>query len=218
MFSGITQGLFAVKSLLKRPKLLQYSVVLNEDLTKDLKIGASVAIDGVCQTVVDVQGFEVSFEAMQETLAKTTLNELFINRQVSVERSLRLGDELGGHALSGHVFETAIITDKRITDNNLCLTIQCSKACFAFVKPKGYIAVDGSSLTIGLTDKKQFSFEIYLIPETLRRTNFSHKNIGDTVNLEPDMKIMILVEALRDYFSNIEDRLKKIEIELKTIQ
>mgnify|MGYP003529803896 FL=1 len=86
------------------------------------------------------------------------------------------------------------------------------------MKHKCYIAVDGSSLTIGLTDKKQFSFEIYLIPETLRRTNFSHKNIGDTVNLEPDMKIMILVEALRDYFSNIEDRLKKIEIELKTIQ
>ena len=91
MYSGITQGLFVVKSLTKRPGLFHYSVVLNEELAKDLKIGASVSIDGVCQTVVAKQGFEVSFDAMQETLAKTTLNELFIDRQVSVERSLAFG-------------------------------------------------------------------------------------------------------------------------------
>lgn len=218
MFSGITQGLFTVKSLLKQPGLLRYSVVFNEALLKDLKIGASVAIDGVCQTVVGIQGTTVSFEVIQETLTKTTLHELFINRQVSVERSLGFGDELGGHALSGHVFESASILDKKITDNNLCLTIQCSKACFAFVKPKAYIAVDGSSLTIGLIDKKRHSFEIHLIPETLRRTNFANKNIGDKVNLEPDMKIMVLVEAVQDYFVSIEDRLKKIEAKLKTIQ
>jgi riboflavin synthase len=218
MFSGITQGLFAVKSLVKRPGLLQYSVVLNQDLIKDLAIGASVAIDGVCQTVVGIQGLIVSFEAIQETLTKTTLNELFINRQLSVERSMRCGDELGGHELSGHVFETAAIVDKKITDNNLSLTIQCSKACFAFIKPKAYIAVDGSSLTIGLIDKKQGSFSIHLIPETLRRTNFANKNIGDKVNLEPDMKIMVLLEMAQDYFSNIEDRLKKIETRLASIE
>lgn len=217
MFSGITQGLFTVKSLVKRPGLLQYSVVLNQDLIKDLTIGASVAIDGVCQTVVGIQGLVVSFEAIQETLTKTTLNALFINRQLSVERSMRCGDELGGHELSGHVFETAVIVDKRTTDNNLCLTIQCSKACFAFIKPKAYIAVEGSSLTIGLINKKQCSFEIHLIPETVRRTNFANKNIGDKVNLEPDMKIMMLQEAAQDYFLSIEERLKKIEARLATI-
>jgi riboflavin synthase len=131
---------------------------------------------------------------------------------------MRCGDELGGHELSGHVFETAAIVDKKITDNNLSLTIQCSKACFAFIKPKAYIAVDGSSLTIGLIDKKQGSFSIHLIPETLRRTNFANKNIGDKVNLEPDMKIMVLLEMAQDYFSNIEDRLKKIETRLASIE
>lgn len=215
MYSGITQGLFEVKSIVKRKGLLHYKVVLNEELAKGLKVGASVSIDGVCQTVVAKRGIEVSFDAMQETLAKTTLNELFDGRKVSVEKSIRYGDEIGGHEVSGHVFETAKIIDKKITENNLSLTIQCSEACFAFIKPKGYIAVDGSSLTVGLTNKDLTSFDVHLIPETLRRTNFANKNIGDKVNLEPDMKTMLFVEALQDYFSNIDTRLTIIEKKLQ---
>lgn len=215
MYSGITQGLFVVKSLTKRPDLFHYNVDLNQELAKDLKIGSSVSIDGVCQTVVAIRGYEVSFDAVQETLAKTTLNELFIGRKVSVERSIGFGDEIGGHELSGHVFETGTIIDKKINGENVCLSIQTSEACFAFIKPKAYIAVDGSSLTIGLTDKKQHSFEVYLIPETLRRTNFGNKNIGDNVNIEPDMKTMLLVEIVQNYFSNIDDRLIAIEKKLE---
>lgn len=217
MYSGITQGLFVVKSLTKRPGLFHYSVVLNEELAKNLKTGASISIDGVCQTVVAKNGIEVSFDAMQETLVKTTLNELFVGRKVSVERSLVYGDEIGGHELSGHVLETGEVIDKKISGENLCLSIQCSVACLAFVKPKGYIAVDGSSLTVGLTNKKQHSFEVYLIPETLRKTNFSNKNVGDNVNIEPDMKTMILVETIQSYFSNIDDRLTAIEKKLQQI-
>ena len=101
MYSGITQGLFIVKSLIKRPGLFHYSVALNEELAKDLKIGSSVSINGVCQTVVAISGYEVSFDAMQETLVKTTLNELFIGRKVSVERSIGFGDEIGGHETDG---------------------------------------------------------------------------------------------------------------------
>lgn len=217
MFSGITQGLFEVKSIVRHKGLLHYTVILNERGVKDLNVGASLSIDGVCQTVVAKQGVEVSFDAMQETLAKTTLNELFDGRKVSVERSIRYGDEIGGHELSGHVFETATIIDKKITENNVALTIQCSEACFAFIQPKGYIAVDGSSLTIGLTNKKQPSFEVYLIPETLRLTNFSNKKVGDKVNIEPDMKTKVLIETIQDYFSHIETRLTLIEKELKNI-
>lgn len=217
MYSGITQGLFQVKSIVKRKGLLHYNVVLNENLAKDLKIGASVSIDGVCQTVVAKQGVEVSFDAMQETLIKTTLNELFDGRKVSIEKSIRYGDEIGGHEVSGHVFEVAKIIDKKINKNNLSLTIQCSKTCFAFIKPKGYVAVDGSSLTVGLTNKKSTSFEVHLIPETLRRTNFANKNIGDRVNLEPDMKTMLFVETMKDYLFNIDERLTAIEKELKIL-
>lgn len=217
MYSGITQGLFVVKSLSKREGLLHYSVALNEALVNGLEIGASVSIDGVCQTVVAMHGLEVSFDAMQETLAKTTLNELFLGRQVSVERSRRYGDEIGGHELSGHIFETGSIIDKRISGENVCLSIQCSAACFDFIKPKAHLALDGSSLTVGLTDKKQHRFEVYLIPETLRKTNFLNKNNGDRVNIEPDMKMMLLVEAVQDYFSTIDKRLRVMEKNLQPL-
>lgn len=218
MFSGITQGLFTVKSLSRQSGLLHYSVVLNRELVKGLKIGASMAVDGVCQTVINRQGLVVSFQAMQGTgTLATTLNELFVNRRVSIERSMRFGDEIGGHELSGHVFETGIILDRKVTPNNLCLVIQCSEACFSFVKPKGYIAVDGSSLTVGLTDKKNFSFEIHLIPETLRRTNFLSKVIGDKVNLEPDMKTMMLVTVAQELLANIDLRLQKTEEKLQIL-
>jgi riboflavin synthase len=214
MYSGITQGLFVVKSLTQQPGLSHYSVDLNVELTKGLKIGSSISVDGVCQTVVVIKGYEVSFDAMQETLAKTTLNKLFIGRKVSIERSLVFGDEIGGHEISGHIFETGLVIDKKSNGENLGLTIQTSEACFAFIKPKGYIAVDGSSLTIGLIDKKQHSFEVYLIPETLRKTNFGNKNIGDKVNIEPDMKTMILVETVQNYLSNINARLNNLERKL----
>jgi riboflavin synthase len=217
MYSGITQGLFVVKLVAKRAGLLHYTVVLNEALVKDLKLGSSVAIDGVCQTVVAQHDREVSFDAMQETLDKTTLNELFVNRKVSVERSLRFGDEIGGHELSGHIVEAGTVIDKKIAENNVSLSIQCSEACFSFIKPKGYIAVDGSSLTVGSTNKKQSSFEVHLIPETLRRTNFANKNTGDKVNLEPDMKTMVIVETMQHYFSSMDHRLKELEKKVKNL-
>ncbi len=215
MFTGITQGLFPVNSLIKQEGLLHYTVVLNKALVKDLKIGASVAIDGVCQTVIAIKGLEVSFEAIAETLAKTTLKELFINRNVSVERSLVVGDEIGGHEVSGHVFETGVVIDRKTAENNLCLTIQCSASCFAFIKPKGFIAVDGSSLTVGAVNKVQNCFEVYLIPETLRVTNFAKRTIGSHVNLEPDMKTMIVAETVQSSLADIQKRLEKIEKKLE---
>ncbi|BBB15780.1 riboflavin synthase alpha chain [Candidatus Rickettsiella viridis] len=215
MFTGITQGLFRVNTVLKREGLLHYTVILNGNLVKGLKQGASVAIDGVCQTVVSIDGLEVGFDAMLETLSKTTLSELAINKKVSVERSIGLDDEIGGHEVSGHVFEKGEIIAKKNTNNNLCLTIQCSDKCFSFIKTKGFIAVDGSSLTVGVVNKAENSFEVYLIPETLRVTNFGNKNVGDHVNLEPDMKTMILVEAVQSHFADIYHRLEKIENQLK---
>lgn len=216
MFTGITQGLFSVNSLVKHEGFSHYTLVFNEALLKGLKQGASVAVEGVCQTVVSIDGFEVGFDAMLETLSKTTLSNLMIHKKVSVERSVRLGDEIGGHEVSGHVFETGKIIAKRSIDNNLCLTIQCSDKCFAFIKTKGFIAIDGSSLTVGEINKAQTSFEVHLIPETLRMTNFVNKVIGDQVNLEPDMKTMVLVEAVKAYSANIYDRIEKIEKKLET--
>lgn len=214
MFTGITQGLFSINSLNRQEGLLRYTVILNESLVQGLKIGASVAIDGVCQTVVAINGLEISFDAMSETLRKTSLQDLFVNRKVSVERSVRLGDEIGGHEVSGHIFEKGVVVTRKTLTNNLCLTIQCSTRCLAFIKPKGFIAIDGSSLTVSGVDKTRSQFEVYLIPETLRVTNFSSKTIGSYVNIEPDMKTMILVETVQNDFSDIRARLEKLERKL----
>ncbi len=112
MYTGITRGLYEVIRLDKTPGLMSYTINLSSELCKGLKPGDSVAIDGVCQTVVALESSQVSFQAIQETLEKTTLNELRLGSCVSIERSLRVGDELGGHEVSGHVFGTAVIYQK----------------------------------------------------------------------------------------------------------
>ncbi len=217
MFSGITQGLFPVSLLLKREGLFRYAIDLNENLIKDLKVGASVAIDGVCQTVVNIDGLTVSFDAMSETLAATTLGALDIDKKVSVERSLRLGEEIGGHEVAGHVFEQAIIIGRRELTDHVSLSIQCSDGCFAFIKPRGFVAIDGSSLTVAALSKKSKSFEVYIIPETLRVTNFVNKGVGSRVNLEPDMKVVALVEAVQASLADIQTRVDRIEKKLRYV-
>lgn len=196
MFSGITKGLYPVIALTKKHGLIDYTVSLSKELCVDLKIGDSIAIDGVCQTVVNCIGTNVSFQAIQETLDKTTLNDIKKGDYVSIEPSLRIGETLGGHEVSGHVFGTALIQKKIETLNNLTLVIQCNPAWMKYILPKGFIAVDGSSLTIGETDAEQGLFSLHLIPETLKLTKFSQKQVHDKVNIEFDQKTKTIVDTV----------------------
>src|SRR4051812_48921124 len=109
MFTGITRACCEVIQILREKDFLQYEVMLTLALVEGLQVGASIAIDGVCQTVTQVSGVQVSFQAIKETLSRTTLSDLYIGRKVNIERSARLGDEMGGHEISGHVFETGSI-------------------------------------------------------------------------------------------------------------
>jgi riboflavin synthase len=195
MYSGITCGLYEVVQLEKKPGLIIYVVKLNSELATGLKIGASVSIDGVCQTVVAIDGDRVTFNAMQETLDKTTLCDLYQGRQVSVERSLRYGDEMGGHEIAGHVIGTATISEIKSAENNLIMTLRCPKEWMKYILMKGFIAVDGSSLTVGAVDPAG-AFTIHLIPETLRVTNFANKKIGDRVNIELDQRTQAIVATV----------------------
>ncbi len=201
MYSGITQGLYRVSQIKKKPGLIEYSVILSPALVQDLKIGASINIDGVCQSVTQIKGLEVRFAAMAETLRLTTLNELFEGRLVSVERSLRYGDEMGGHEIAGHVWGTAEINQRQVQENNLTLRLKCPASWMKYILPKGFIAVDGSSLTVGMTDPQGF-FDIHLIPETLRVTNFGNKKLGDKVNIEVNHQTQVIVDTVERYFNN----------------
>ncbi len=197
MYSGITKGLFNVSKVTQKPGLIEYSVLLNNELAQGLTLGASVNIDGVCQTVTQIKKNEVSFAAMAETCRLTTLNELFPGREVSVERSLKLGDEIGGHLIAGHVTGTARVHTVQPSENNLQITLQCPAEWMKFILPKGFIAIDGSSLTVGKTDSAGF-FDIHLIPETLRLTNFGNKKLGDRVNVELDHHIQVIVQTVEN--------------------
>jgi riboflavin synthase len=193
MYSGITSGLFQVIFVEKKPELVTYTVRFSPELSLGLTLGSSVAIDGVCQTVVGINHTDITFDAIKETLNCTTLNTLFVGRWVSVERSLRYGDEIGGHEVAGHVIGTASIVAKNFIENSLVLTVKCPQAWMKFILPKGFIAVDGSSLTVGEVDVKEGTFKLNLIPETLRLTSFPKKNVGDWVNIELDHRTQAIV-------------------------
>jgi riboflavin synthase len=195
MFTGITRGTFAVTKVERAPGLLRYAVALDATMTDGLAIGASVAIDGVCQTVVSVSGGEVWFDAIRETLDKTTLFGLQPGQRVSVERSYRIGDELGGHVVAGHVIGTGTVQDVRRDGHDVGLRIAVPAGWMKYIMSKGFIAVDGSSLTVGDTDHAG-AFDVHLVPETLRLTNLGSKQAGDRVNIELDPQTVAIVDTV----------------------
>jgi riboflavin synthase len=202
MFTGITKGLHEIIVLNKAPGLISYTVNLSSELSNNLNLGDSVAVDGVCQTVVKLENTHVSFQAIQETLDKTTLNELRKGDYVCIERSMRVGDEIGGHEVSGHVFGTGSIHQRISNENNLTLVIQCEPSWMKYILPKGFIAVDGSSLTVGETLPEQGLFYLHLIPETLRLTQFASKQVNDRVNIEFDHKTKTIVDTVERVLSS----------------
>jgi riboflavin synthase len=217
MFTGITQGVFPVVALTKNLEVLAYRVLCHPDFVKNIQVGASVSVDGVCQSVIAIEETELCFQAITETLQKTTLNTLAIGQEVSLERSVRWGDELGGHEVSGHVFERGRIIARKFHPNHLTLTIACSSSCIPFIYEKGFIALDGSSLTIGEVDVDKNCFVVHLIPETLRVTHLGKKAVGDEVNIEPEIKTKVLVECVQRVWAPLAERVSRLEAQLHSL-
>lgn len=193
MFTGITRGLFPVTWVEREENLLRYGVDLGA-YGEGLELGASVSIDGVCQSVVALEDSVVKFDAIRETLDLTTLDTLEVGRKVSVERSMRVGDEIGGHEVSGHVRGTGVIAERAIDGHDVALWVEVPEAWMKYVLPKGFIAIDGSSLTIGRVEGARFS--LHLVPETLRLTALGDKPEGARVNVELDPRTVAIVETV----------------------
>lgn len=196
MFTGIVQDYLPVKTIDHKPSLLTFSVELTPVLLENLQIGASVAIDGVCLTVTAIDGNEVFFHAMMETLRLTTLQYLAPHKKVNIERSSRIGDEMGGHRVSGHVSNMAQIVAVHEPTNNRVLTLEVPKDFMKYVIQKGFIALDGCSLTVGDVDRNICTFDVWLIPETMARTGFGVKGVGDYVNIEFDPTTQVIVDTV----------------------
>ena len=193
MYTGIVAGTAPILSVEDEDGVRCFTVDLT-GFDGNLEIGASVALDGVCMTVVAIDSGKVGFEAIDETLDRTTLAEKAIGDFLNVERSLRMGDELGGHLLSGHVMCTAEILDRAEVGEGMDLRVSMPDEARSYVLEKGYVAVDGMSLTVGRVEES--GFDLHIIPETIRVTTIGQKSVGDKVNIEVDSQTQAIVDTL----------------------
>jgi riboflavin synthase len=202
MFTGIVQGVASVQSITDRPGLRSIRVALASGLTDGLDVGASVSVDGVCLTVTEKPDVaSTAFDVMQQTLATTTLGALKPGSRINVERAARVGTEIGGHPLSGHVDFTATVVNVRQPENNCVLRIGVSAPWMRYLFAKGFVAINGASLTIAQVHRERSGagwFEVWLIPETLRMTTFAERKKSDLVNVEVDRQAQIFVDTIRD--------------------
>ena len=184
MFTGIIENLAIVKKLSLRvggsELFLDFS-----DFDNDLKLGESIAINGVCLTVKEVSGKITSFDVSSETLKKTTLGKLRNAEKVNIERALKVGDRLGGHFVTGHVDGVGTIKEKKQSADQCTITFSVGKTFTDMMIEKGSVSIDGISLTVvNLVDG---AFSVALIPYTLASTTLGFKKAGDLVNIEIDM-------------------------------
>lgn len=196
MFTGIITGTFPVVGLTRKPGLASFGVDLDAAHAADLKPGASVSLDGVCMTVTRVEETRAYFDAAAETLARTTLGQVFDGAWLNVERSARIGAEVGGHVVSGHVDGKAVIVALERPENNCVITFEIPLDYARYVFNKGFITLNGCSLTVCDLDRKTGRFRVFLIPETLRLTTFHAAKVGDRVNFEIDRQAQVIVDTI----------------------
>lgn len=196
MFTGIVSGTFPIVELTSRPGLSTFAVELDAPHVAGLAHGASVSLDGVCMTVTKVAGTRAYFDAAAETLGRTTLGQAKVGTRLNVERSAKAGAEIGGHPVSGHVDGLAEITAIERPENNCVITFQLPTAYVRYVFNKGFVSLNGCSLTVCDLDKKAARFRVFLIPETLRLTTFGQSKLGDRVNFEIDRQTQVIVDTI----------------------
>jgi riboflavin synthase len=183
MFTGLVQGLATVIELRPTPPAVR--LVVSAAPLAGAAIGDSIALNGCCLTVIAREGQRVSFEAGPETLARTNLGGLSPGRQVNFESSLRLGDPLGGHFVTGHVDGLGTLAARHDDRDWSTCWFACEPALTRLMASKGSVAIDGVSLT--LVDVERERFSVALIPHTLAMTTLGRLAIGDPVNLETDL-------------------------------
>jgi riboflavin synthase len=183
MFTGIITDLGRVRAV-ERRKETRFEIATSYD-TASIAAGASIACSGPCLTVIDKGEGWFAVEASAETLSRTTLGAWRDGRAVNLERSLKLGDEFGGHIVFGHVDGTATVARKTASGDSVVFDIEAPPSLLAYLAPKGSVTLDGVSLTVNAVEADAFSVNI--IPHTLQNTTFGAAEPGDRVNLEIDM-------------------------------
>ncbi|CFR11681.1 riboflavin synthase subunit alpha [Yersinia kristensenii] len=195
MFTGIVQGTAPVVAIDEKSNFRTHVVEMPTEMLPELALGASVAHNGCCLTVTEVNGNRVSFDLMKETLRITNLGDIKVGDVVNLERAAKFSDEIGGHLMSGHIICTAEITKIYTSENNRQIWFRLpSDDLMKYILHKGFIGIDGISLTIGEVVGNRFC--VHLIPETLARTTLGKKRLGHRVNIEIDPQTQAVVDTV----------------------
>ncbi|MGF1766222.1 riboflavin synthase subunit alpha [Enterovibrio makurazakiensis] len=194
MFTGIVQTTAEVVQIDKKVDFQSHAVRFTQELLDGLALGASVAHNGCCLTVTRIEGDLVWFDLMQATLNLTNLGSVEAGDKINLERAAKFGDEIGGHSMSGHIMCTAQVVEVIDSPNNRQVWMELPENITKYVFDKGYIGIDGISLTVGAVDGRRFC--VNLIPETLQRTNMGWRKQGDSVNIEVDPQTQAVVDTV----------------------
>lgn len=195
MFTGIVQGTATLVSIDEKPNFRTHVIEMPDAMLPGLETGASVAHNGCCLTVTEINGNHVSFDLMKETLRITNLGELVVGDSVNIERAAKFNDEIGGHLMSGHIMTTAEVAKILTSENNRQIWFKMrDKTLMKYILHKGYIGIDGISLTVGEVTASRFC--VHLIPETLERTTLGSKKLGNRINIEIDPQTQAIVDTV----------------------
>ena len=199
MFSGIVKGTGKVSKVTSKKDCVSIEIIPPKNFNTRLKKGASVSVDGDCLTSVDTGKTKLKFDVIDETLERTNLKLVKKNSLVNLERSITASTEIGGHLMSGHIHFTGKVNEIISKENTKDFIIGFPKKFKQYILEKGYIGVNGCSLTIGKV--KNNSFNLHLIPETLSITNLKDLVKGDLVNIEIDQNTIAIVETVKNYLT-----------------
>lgn len=206
MFTGIVQGVRRVVAIDREAGGKVRLKLQLDDLAQDVQLGASVAVNGCCLTVAAVAAGIAEFDVIPETLSLTNIGGLRVGDAVNVERSARMQDEIGGHRVSGHITGTARVCRIAVNGDDYRVRLRADAAWMPCLLHKGFVALDGASLTISAVDANACELEVSLIPETLMRTVFATRQAGDAVNLEVDSTTQAVVDTVRRLFADETSR------------
>ena len=195
MFSGIVEGKGKVLKIKDHGDYLNIEISPPSKFNKGLKKGASISVNGVCLTSKDNGSKTLKFDVITETLKRTSLKNIQKGDVANLERSIKASSEIGGHLMSGHIHYTGKITHIEEKQSTKDMKISLSKKYEEYVMEKGYIGINGCSLTVGKVNKKDFY--IHLIPETLKVTNLEGLIKGSEINIEIDKSTIAIVDTVK---------------------
>ena len=196
MFSGIVQGKGKVLKIISNKNHISIEISSPKNFNKNLKKGMSVSVNGVCLTSLDDGKKSLKFDVINETLSKTNISKTKKGSIVNLERSITASTEIGGHLMSGHIHFSGKVEKIKTKNTNKDIQINFPTKYKEYIFEKGYIGVNGCSLTLGKVNKN--SFYVHLIPETLEVTNLNDLKKGSLVNIEIDQNTIAVVETVKN--------------------